>query len=101
MSMMPEIVLATPSWKNSSAMKLNAAAHSTATRGDSTRDDDGDDDDGGHRSGMLEDHAFDDVGDVLAAVTRRLEALVDLFPLDHHEHVLLFLEKPCDRAAQD
>src|SRR5262245_33018222 len=124
---MPEIVLATPSWKNSSATKLNAAAHSTAARGDSTRvattvatelaaswkplmmskakaatmvamtrkvmT--------GLRSGVLEDHALDHVGDVLAAVARRLHELVDLLPLDDLDGISLLAEQPGDGAAQD
>src|SRR5215475_10114555 len=50
---------------------------------------------------VLEDHTLDDVGDVLAAIGRVLEVLVDLFPLDDRDRILLFLEQARDRAAQD
>ena len=45
---------------------------------------------------MLEDDALDDVRDVLAAIARVLEVLVDLFPLDDDNRILLFLEQPGD-----
>src|SRR5215475_9581496 len=51
--------------------------------------------------GVLEDDALDDVGDVLAAIGRGLEVLVDLLPLDDDDRILLLLEQPRDRAAQD
>src|SRR4051812_38724888 len=52
-------------------------------------------------SGVLEDHALDDVRDVLAAIRGTLEVLVDLFPLDDRDRVLLFLEQAGDRAPKD
>src|SRR5665647_3429378 len=54
-----------------------------------------------YRSGVFEDHALDDVRDVLAAIRGVLEVLVDLFPLDHHDRILLFLEQASDRAPED
>src|SRR5882762_8487099 len=100
------------------AMKLNAAAHSTAILGDSTRVDTTvaiefaaswkplitskinaaaivtmtmiETDITRSGSCVLEDHALDDVRDILAAVGRALEVLVDLFPLDDDDRVLLF-----------
>src|SRR3954447_8028643 len=50
---------------------------------------------------VLQDHAFDDVGDVLAAIGRVLEVLVDLLPLDDGARVLLFVEQARHRDAQD
>src|SRR5262245_49062176 len=41
---------------------------------------------------VLQDHALDDVGHVLAAVGGVLEVLVDLLPLDDGDGVLLFPE---------
>src|SRR5215831_2748645 len=120
-----EIVSATPWWKMNSATKLNTAAQITAILGDSTRVDTtvaielaaswkplitskisavtivtmtmG----RVVMLGVLEDHALDDVGDVLAAVGGGLEVLVDLLPLDHQDRILLFLEQASDRAAED
>src|ERR1041385_4122674 len=119
------IVFATPVWKMNSATKLNVAAHSTAIRGDSTRVDTTVAIEFAASwkplmmskisatemvtmtmvptsiSGVLEDHALDDVGDVLAAIGCVLEVLVDLFPLDHGDRVLLLLEQAGDRTPQD
>src|SRR4051812_17305133 len=44
-------------------------------------------------SGMLEDDALDDVGDVLALVGDRFEQLVDRLQLEHFAHVRLFTEQ--------
>src|SRR6266545_6003072 len=44
------------------------------------------------RSGVLDDHAFDDVGNVLAAVGRLLQEVDDRLPLHDHDGVLLLLE---------
>src|SRR5215831_18869573 len=118
-----EIVSATPWWKMNRATKLNTAAHSTAILGDSTRVDTTVAIEFAASwkplitskisavtivtmtmaviLGVLEDHALDDVGDVLAAIGGGLEVLVDLLPLDHHDRILLLLEQPRDRAAQD
>jgi hypothetical protein len=56
-----------------------------------------------HRSasGILEDDALDDVGDVFTAIGRRLEVLVHLFPLDDFNRVFFFLEQPREGAAQE
>src|SRR3954451_11469874 len=45
------------------------------------------------RSGVLHDDAFEDVGDVLAAVRGLLEKIQDLLPLDDRDGVLLVLEE--------
>src|SRR5882724_6392669 len=108
------------------AMKLNAAAHSTAILGDSTRVDTTvaiefaaswnplitskinavtivtmtmAEMDMALR--VLEDDALDDVRDVLAAIACALEVLVDLFPLDDDDRILLLFEQPRHRAAED
>src|SRR3954468_3461444 len=44
-------------------------------------------------SGILEDDAFDDVGDVLALVGDRLQQFVDRLQLDHLAHVRLLAEQ--------
>src|SRR5881409_1769559 len=55
---------------------------------------DGDDDEeqteAVHRSGALEDDAFDDVGDVFALVDGRLNDFENLFPLDDLDGVRFF-----------
>src|SRR5262245_17181347 len=125
MSIVFAIVSATPWWKMNSAMKFASAAHSTAMRGDSTRVETTVAIEFAASwkplmmsnsnattivattmvvrsiSGVLEDHALDDVRHVLAAIRGALEVLVDLFPLDDRDRVLLFLEQARDRAAQD
>src|SRR5512145_2459750 len=52
-------------------------------------------------SGILERHAFQDVGRVLGAVGRGLERLVDLLPLEDRDRILLVLEQVSDRVAAD
>ena len=47
-------------------------------------------------SGVLDDDAFEHVGDVLAAIGRGLEEVEDLLPLDDRDRVLLLLEQPPD-----
>src|SRR5215207_7792600 len=47
----------------------------------------------GCRSGVLHDHAFHDVGDVLAAVRGLLEKVEDLLPLDDRDRIALLLEQ--------
>src|SRR3990172_11846875 len=101
-------VVATATPKPKAAMKLKNAAHATACRGVSTRVDTmvaielaaswkpfmksnasatrmrrtrTSMQVGAAGSGVLEGHALDDVGDVLAAVDRVLEGVVDLLPL--------------------
>src|SRR5579871_2213499 len=105
------IVAATLSLKIHNAMKLNAAAHSTAYFGDNTRVDTTVAIEFAASwnplmtskisattmvattialvSGMFEDHALDDVRDVLAPIRRVLEVLVDLFPLDDRDRILI------------
>src|SRR5436190_1101695 len=48
------------------------------------------------RSGVLDDDAFEDVGDVLAAIRGLLEEVQDLLPLDDDDGVLLVLEEGRD-----
>src|SRR5437016_4254815 len=45
-------------------------------------------------------HALDHVGDVLTAVDRVLEVVVDLLPLDHVDGVRAVVEQPCHGAAK-
>src|SRR6516225_879108 len=45
------------------------------------------------RSGVLDDYAFEDVGDVLGSIGGLLEEIEDLLPLDDHDGVFLFLEE--------
>src|SRR3954469_6979488 len=51
-------------------------------------------------SGVLEHDAFDDVGDVLAAVGHRLEVFVDLLQLDQLARVGLVVEELGEARAQ-
>jgi len=51
-------------------------------------------------SGILERHALEDVGGVLAPVGGRFQRLVDLFPLEDEDGVLLVLEEVRDRVRQ-
>src|SRR5664279_513483 len=53
------------------------------------------------RSGILEDDALDQVGDVLATIGDRLEQLVDRAQLDQLAHVLLLAEQARHRRAHD
>src|SRR5689334_6256627 len=83
------------SWKPFMKSKATASATSDATtqkptwivfiaaRGDGAR----------RPSRVLQDHAFDQVGDVLAAVRDRLERLVDRLQLDQLAHVVLLAEQ--------
>src|SRR5262249_12769781 len=50
---------------------------------------------------VMEDHAVDDVGPVLAPVGGVLEVLVDLLPLDDGDRIPLLLEEPGHRRAED
>ena len=52
-------------------------------------------------SAILEDDALDDVGDVLATIGRRLQRLVNLFPLYDRDRIFFFAEQAHQRAAQD
>src|SRR5882672_1547818 len=52
-------------------------------------------------SRVFEHDAFDDVGDVLALVGRRLEQLVHCFELDELAHISLIAEQLRDRTAHD
>src|SRR5919201_104632 len=49
-------------------------------------------------SGVLDDDALEDVGDVLAAIRRVFEKIQDLFPLDNRNGIPLFFEEPADRG---
>ncbi|EAU62856.1 hypothetical protein STIAU_8438 [Stigmatella aurantiaca DW4/3-1] len=51
-------------------------------------------------SGMLQDHAFDDVGDAVALVRGRLDQVVDFLPLDDRQRVHAALEEPAHARAQ-
>src|SRR5690349_10541235 len=51
-------------------------------------------------SAVLERHAFDHVRDVLAAVDRVLEVVVDLLPLDDVDGIAALPEEPRHRAAE-
>ena len=44
-------------------------------------------------SGVLDDDAFEHVGDVLAPIGGGFEEIEDLFPLDDRDGILLFLEQ--------
>src|SRR6266511_4090464 len=50
---------------------------------------------------MLDGDPFEDVGDVLEPVRRRLEVLVDLFPARHLEPVVAMLEEVAERLPRD
>src|SRR5665213_4195974 len=52
-------------------------------------------------SRVLEDHALDEIGHVLAAVGDRFEQLVDRLQLDQLAHVLLFAKELRHRRAHD
>src|SRR3990170_4102794 len=52
-------------------------------------------------SGILERHALEHVGGVLAPVGGRLQRLVDLFPLEDGDGILLVLEEVRDRVPAD
>src|SRR4051794_7787093 len=54
----------------------------------------------GKGSGVFQDHAFDDVGDVLATIGGRLEQLVQLFPLDDRDRILFLAEQPRNGTAK-
>src|SRR5437016_14529849 len=70
-------------------------------KGESNRDDDEEESEAAHRSGALEDDAFDDVGDVFALVDGGFDNLKDFFPLDDLDGIFLFVEELGDeRAAQ-
>jgi hypothetical protein len=56
---------------------------------------------GSIRSAVLQDDGFDRVGDVLAAVGRRLEVLEDVLPLDDEDGVQPALEKRGQRVLLD
>src|SRR5262245_61455827 len=51
-------------------------------------------------SGVLEDHALDQVGHVFAAIGDGFELLVDRFQLDQLTHVFLFAEELGHRRTQ-
>src|SRR5581483_10564051 len=50
---------------------------------------------------VLDDDAFEQVGDVLAAVGRGLEEVEDLLPLDHRDRIALVVEQLDDRILVD
>src|SRR5262245_6063686 len=52
-------------------------------------------------SGMLEDDALDDVGDVLATIGRALERFVDLLPLHDEQWIGGLAEELRDGVAKD
>src|SRR5215203_6611513 len=49
------------------------------------------------RSGVLDDDAFEHVGDILAAIGGLLEEVQDLLPLHDHDGIFLILEQRRDR----
>src|SRR5438132_7546747 len=55
----------------------------------------------GAASAVLERHTFDHVRDVLAAVDRVLQVVVDLLPLDHVDGIGARAEEAGDRAPQE
>src|SRR2546427_13084154 len=116
-------VVATATPKPNAATKLKNAAHATAARGVSTRVDTivaiefaaswkpfmkskaratrirrtrTSIRPQRERSGVFEGHALDHVGDVLTAVDRVLEVVVDLLPLDDVDGISAVVEEPRD-----
>src|SRR5438552_3973623 len=122
------MVVATATPKPKAATKLKKAAHATAARGVSTRVDTivaiefaaswkpfmkskaratrirrtrTSIRPQRERSGVFEGHALDHVGDVLTAVDRVLEVVVDLLPLDDVDGIGAVVEEPGDGPAQE
>ena len=54
-----------------------------------------------HRSGVLDDDAFEQVGDVFTAVGGSLEEVEDLLPLDHRDGIALLVEELDDGVLVD
>src|SRR6185436_9214099 len=50
-------------------------------------------------SRVLDDHALDNVGDVLAAVDGGFEFLVNVLPLEHFQWIAALVEQGRDRAV--
>ena len=48
------------------------------------------------RSGVLDDQAFDDVRDILAAIRRTLEDVENFLPLQHEDGIRLVREQSAD-----
>ena len=48
---------------------------------------------------LLDHHALEDVGHVLAAVSGLLKVVEDLLPLDHGDRILLFVEQVAQRLV--
>src|SRR2546421_2497477 len=62
-------------------------------------DDDEEQSEAVHRSGALEDDAFDDVGDVFALVDGGFDDFEDFFPLNDLDGIFLFVEELGDKRA--
>src|SRR5690349_21909280 len=56
---------------------------------------------GTRNSGILQDDPFEDVGDILAAVGRRLEVPVDVLPLDDLDGFVIVVEEGGQRVLFD
>ena len=50
---------------------------------------------------VLDHDAFEDVGDVLAAVGRLFEEVERFLPLHDHDRIALVVEQPADRLLMD
>src|SRR5438309_1137585 len=50
---------------------------------------------------VLNNDAFNYVGDVFATIDRGFQFLVNLFPLQHRERIVLFVKELCDRGLID
>src|SRR5205807_9140411 len=50
---------------------------------------------------VLNNDAFNYVGDVFATIDRGFQFLVNLFPLQHRERIVLFVKELCDRGVID
>ena len=47
---------------------------------------------------MFDDHAFDDVGDIFAAIDGVFEFLVHVFPLNHFQWIAILVEESANRT---
>ena len=79
------------SWKPLMKSKMSATAISAEDRQQR----------GIHALAVLDDHAFEQIADVLAAVGRRLEEVEDLLPLDDGDRIALLVEERDDGVLVD
>src|ERR1700730_4775465 len=54
-----------------------------------------------HGSGALQDHAFDDVGNIFTLIDSSLDDLKNLLPLDDLNRICFFIEELRDQRAAD